>query len=581
MASWKGSTTAPWYTIPPREIVDVEHPCVVKDVDRAIASLQRGPGIAEILDPSRLNASATLTLNPADGMSRPLFSTSKPANNMLLKVTVPKRTGRKRKRRSQEPYRDDAASRPTDSPPAAGSCDAKQLLRRLRDNADCYDIEVVGKVERVHVFRNEKLKNFELDMSKGVTTNVDIVPPPSFSHVEMPFKYNYRQNPSVKQAINLSGETMMINTNRIAKVFTHLVPSDVESVPTQPSERLPPIDTLDEVLRKTIDILQGLFNDRPAWTRRGIRNHLITNEQKYALRSAVPYVGYIFRSGPWRDAIVRFGYDPRTTPESRIYQTLMFRIPPSADAADIDPSLQDQMLATSNTTPLSGRRYTLPRFSQVLGDATVGNTSHLFTGHPPIAHDGKTWMICDIRDPIVTRCLSPYHPDAPPPQPTCEPFSSGWYGNVTLATARAIMRAKIQHMLEHKASYPDDDDFLPLFTLPAHAESEEDIARLVLSPSEAGAKCWQMMSEIRGTLKTAPGRRPVKHKGDEKGLGADEGRRKRVRWEDEEEGEDEGEEGEEAEEARQLEEEAEREGDEEDEGDGEAGEDEDDAGEDD
>nr|KMM67497.1 LOW QUALITY PROTEIN: transcription factor tfiiic complex a box associated subunit sfc1 [Coccidioides posadasii RMSCC 3488] len=630
MATWKGSTTSPWYTIPAREIVSVEHPCVVKNVDQAIGTLQRGPGIAEIwqervliswifqiLDPTRPHAAATLSLNPDDGMSRPLFSTSKPANNMLLRVSVPKRTGRKRKRGSQDPYVDDARSTSTISSSDSGSLDAKQLLRRLRDNAGRYDVEVVGRIDRMHVFRgrvlwsadmgvdadedpgvpdfvysttaspfmtkfrenimpfecpflvlsrdaplmlvpDEKLKEFDLDMSKGATSNVDIVPPPSFSLVEMPFKYTYRQNPSVKQALNPSGETMTINTQQITKVFTHLVPCDVPSVPTEPNDKLPPIDTLDAALKKTIGILQKLFDDRPAWTRRGLRNHLTTNDQKYTLRTAVPYVGYIFRSGPWRDAILKFGYDPRTTPDSRIYQTLMFRIPPSTEETEIDPSLTSNMASTSTTTPLSGRRYTAPRPSQVLGDANVGNTSHVFTGHPPLARDGKTWMICDIHDATVTQQLSPLNPDAPPPRPVCDIYSAGWYGNVLLATARAIMRAKIQHMLEHKAAYPDDTEFLALFNFPTHVETEDDISRVAVDSSEVGGKCVQLASEIRGTLRSAPGRRNANRGEGTRDTEVGKSGRKRVRWEDEEE-EEEGEEGEEAEEVRQLEEEEERE----------------------
>ncbi|KMU73170.1 hypothetical protein CISG_03431 [Coccidioides immitis RMSCC 3703] len=429
MATWKGSTTSPWYTIPAREIVSVEHPCVVKNVDRAIGTLQRGPGIAEILDPTRPHAAATLSLNPDDGMSRPLFSTSKPANNMLLRVSVPKRTGRKRKRGSQDPYVDDARSTSTLSSSDSGSLDAKQLLRRLRDNAGRYDVEIVGRIDRMHVFRgrvlwsadmgvdadvddpgvpdfvysttaspfmtkfrpflvlsrdaplmlvpDEKLKEFDLDMSKGATSNVDIVPPPSFSLVEMPFKYTYRQNPSVKQALNPSGETMTINTQQITKVFTHLVPCDVPSVPTESNDKLPPIDTLDAALKKTIGILQKLFDDRPAWTRRGLRNHLTTNDQKYTLRTAVPY-------------------------------------------------------------------------------------------------------------------------------------------------------------------------------------TEDDISRVAVDSSEVGGKCVQLASEIRGTLRSAPGRRNANRGEGTRDTEVGKSGRKRVRWEDEEE-EEEGEEGEEAEEVRQLEEEEERE----------------------
>lgn len=35
------------------------------------------------------------------------------------------------------------------------------------------------------------MKKFDIDMSKGAISNVDILPPPSFSHGDVPFHYMY------------------------------------------------------------------------------------------------------------------------------------------------------------------------------------------------------------------------------------------------------------------------------------------------------------------------------------------------------------------------------------------------------
>ena len=82
-------------------------------------------------------------------MARPLRSTSSAANNILLKITVPKRTGRKRKRGSDEPF--------TDSAPAEGAGSqrrtAEDVLQSLRDNIGRYQVEPVGLIQRSHVFR--------------------------------------------------------------------------------------------------------------------------------------------------------------------------------------------------------------------------------------------------------------------------------------------------------------------------------------------------------------------------------------------------------------------------------------------
>ena len=76
-------------------------------------------------------------------------STLIPSNNVLLKLTIPKRTGRKRKMGSNEPFTDAPeleATEPTRR-------NAKDLFRSLSDNPSKYTIEPVGRVERTHVFQ--------------------------------------------------------------------------------------------------------------------------------------------------------------------------------------------------------------------------------------------------------------------------------------------------------------------------------------------------------------------------------------------------------------------------------------------
>ncbi|EQL30937.1 hypothetical protein BDFG_06691 [Blastomyces dermatitidis ATCC 26199] len=571
--------TAPWYSIPAREIVTVEHPCVVKNIDKGIETLSGNGGIPRLLNPPRQDSSINLFLSPEDGMSRPLSSICNPANNILLKITVPKRTGRKRKRGSDEPFTNDLndveeASEPASPTTSRSSAtvpsralNARALLRRLQDNVGKYEVEAIGCVERMHNFRGmpdfvystisspfmtkfrenvlpfryDKLKEFQFDMTKGSTSNVDIIPPPALSRGDAPFNYLYRQNPTVKQSIGPSGEITTTNTQQIVKVLTHLVACDVPSVPTAPRENCPPIHTLDKPLQETIAILQSLFETRPAWTRRGLRNHLTTNEQKYALRLAVPYVGYIFRSGPWRDAIVKFGHDPRLHPSSCVYQTFMFRTLPSSitEQLENDHAGTPAPRNTSTTTSVSTRRKTLPRASATStgGDQSAATRpSHIFTGQAPLPRDGKMWMICDITDPILARLLKPPAPppspspssEAPSPSPSpilaaCDILSSGWYGNVTLAVAKTIMRAKIQHMLEHGTTPAAamEEDFLPLLEFPARVGGDEEVGRkCAIGPGAAGgggrrvsSRCMALAAEVRAMVRGAPGRKVFLERG--------------------------------------------------------------------
>lgn len=101
---------------------------------------------------------ATLYLRPEDRTSAPIISHNVATSNVLLKITVPKRTGRKRKRGSMETYSDgrDQAVESSDV-----SCISSQsrhdhpsrLLRMLQDNVGRYSVEPVGTIAQTHRFR--------------------------------------------------------------------------------------------------------------------------------------------------------------------------------------------------------------------------------------------------------------------------------------------------------------------------------------------------------------------------------------------------------------------------------------------
>lgn len=88
--------------------------------------------------------------------------------NVVLKVTVPKRTGRKRKRGTNGPWQvdDDAMRRRDDNEQVYSHGrldDPKSLQRKLADNVGRYQVEAVGTVRHTHRFRG--LADFYWDMS--------------------------------------------------------------------------------------------------------------------------------------------------------------------------------------------------------------------------------------------------------------------------------------------------------------------------------------------------------------------------------------------------------------------------------
>lgn len=92
------------------------------------------------------------------------------SNNVVLKVTVPKRTGRKRKRGSDEPWQGDVELLDLNHQRApvcsvARLDDPKILRRKLEDNVDKYQVEAVGTIRHTHRFRG--LADFYWNMGQS------------------------------------------------------------------------------------------------------------------------------------------------------------------------------------------------------------------------------------------------------------------------------------------------------------------------------------------------------------------------------------------------------------------------------
>lgn len=108
-------------------------------------------------------ATARLYIRPGDRMSKPLLSTNVSTNNVLLKITVPKRTGLKRRKGSQGPFHE-GLEKTIDSAPVTKQpklvCmtkDTRYLIRSMRDNPKTYQVQAAGTIERTHRFRGNSM----------------------------------------------------------------------------------------------------------------------------------------------------------------------------------------------------------------------------------------------------------------------------------------------------------------------------------------------------------------------------------------------------------------------------------------
>lgn len=157
-----------------------------------------------------------------------------------MKVTVPKRTGRKRKRGSDAPFEQ------LNHPAGSSNVTAPDLLQRLRDSDGNYSIEALGILRETHRFRTladfqlrnsdlpimrklrdhvmttdyERLKDFSINLDRNTPQSTAFPGPPSFVSADLPFKYEYEQATGVVFLRDESGNLTSKNTSAAPRRVT-------------------------------------------------------------------------------------------------------------------------------------------------------------------------------------------------------------------------------------------------------------------------------------------------------------------------------------------------------------------------
>ncbi|KAK0651826.1 RNA polymerase III transcription factor IIIC subunit-domain-containing protein [Cercophora newfieldiana] len=464
---------APRYTIPPRRLGALEHPLIIEDVDRGIRTFGSNPALQAILDSASPQISVPLYLRPDNPTVRPLTSHNALTHNVVLKLTVPKRTGRKRKRGTNDPFEGVIEQ---SSPSTHGHQvlsrerldGPKALRRKLRDNVDKYQVEPVGVIHNTHRYRGladfqyslgnskfmsrfvekvlpgdvQKLKDFALEPGIEAGHNIDLVPPPNFTPMTLPFAYSYSQNPYTKEvspgpsspsgSISEDQEyTRVVNVTSRVPAAGYFIAHDEYPVPSGPS-REP--DMSDPQVALIMTEMRLAMEERPIWTRRSMWNRL---GSKFAslpksgslVRHCLQYAGYQFKGGPWRDALVKYGLDPRSDPKYRIYQTLIFKLHKTR-IGSVGRSWQAVRRNELGVTNFG-------RYWREMGDEKAPLDTHIFNGEA-FSTDGKVWQVCDITDPLLAKLFA-----GAEVRTDCDVEISGYYHRVLWSVAKAIMKCKM------------------------------------------------------------------------------------------------------------------------------------------
>ena len=446
---------------------------------------------------------AGVSLRPDDPFAKRLTSAGVPTRNVLIKVTVPKRTGRKRKRGSDEPF----SSPEQPETQQLTSVTGPQLLDRLRDNEGKYQIEPVGILRETHRFRAlpdfqmrsgglpvmqklrdhvltpsyDRLSKFSIDLSSSTYDgDLGYPAPPRFTSFDMPHKYEYQQAPGVVFVQDEDGQIQSKNIAAPVKRLTWGLAPDIEEVPQGPPHELPRKNPGGEMLPKAVQELAMILEDRPLITKRVALNSMnVISESIF--KEATQYVGYSFKAGPWKDALIKYGVDPRKDPKYRHYQTLMFQM----DAHAFNSHSQDKPAWKQNETNTT--------WARPLRHQKDAPSTHIFDGKS-ITANGKTWQICDVHDPVVRNLLQTEE------LPTeCDVYQWGWYYNGTMAKVRTIMKDKMKYLFAKEE--PPHADYEVLAKLPDHL-SRANIKQAIISSKEYNIHLMLLATEVRNIIKS-------------------------------------------------------------------------------
>jgi general transcription factor 3C polypeptide 5 (transcription factor C subunit 1) len=455
--------------IPPAQIVSIEHPCIIKNFQKGFQSLGGEQQLKHVLENDigdgkdvevkrGVEPVAGVSLRPDDPFAKKLSSTGVQTGNVLIKITVPKRTGRKRKRGSNEPY-----TVPPGLPDTRPeSITSQDLLRRIQDNAESYKIEPVGVITDTHRFHTlpdfqirtddvpimqelrrhimtpsyDSLKAFDLKATKSSSTPTPFPGPPSFLPVNQSL---HRQRAPTKDYDGVLSNLAAPDRHAAAAPAPQLrdlrIDHEDTEYPSRANRHLPKVEYMDTIVSNTIvPKLKAKLDARPIITRLVywalLKGHRDTN-----IRRSLPYVSFYLDKGPWRNTIVKLGVDPRKDPKMRIYQTISFS--------------KASMVAVKR-----GPLWDNPEKDVRTFDGTK------------IVEPSEMWQLCDFTHPILARLVN----DSPIRDQYNDRY--GWYYTGTIAKILVITRdMMVQLTTPNRKQRMTDAEYEFLAKLPDNAKT--------------------------------------------------------------------------------------------------------------
>ncbi|GAC94089.1 hypothetical protein PHSY_001658 [Pseudozyma hubeiensis SY62] len=300
-------------------------------------------------------------------------------------------------------------------------------------------------------------------------SNLHMLPPFFFSRAEIPHNYHFSQTPySELRTVATPPHLAKLSTKSFAHILAHpsadgsmqrfvnrvRLPNITPQQYRVGSNSLIPTGPLTDVLRiehrcdRTILAkLEGLLEERPIWSRVALKNQFVGKERVeldgnsekvyYAL------CGYAMVGGPWRDTIVRWGYDVREDVGCRVFQRVFLRGGARGEGGR-ETRLGKESRAVEEDEQEAA---VVPNGDARSSPLETKKSTHLFDGTTLHRHVGN-FQLCDIHDPLI----QPYIHQTDDAQiqwlrREMDP-ETGWYTRRALDLIRALVAARFKALAD-------------------------------------------------------------------------------------------------------------------------------------
>ncbi|KAL0273922.1 UNVERIFIED_CONTAM: hypothetical protein PYX00_006480 [Menopon gallinae] len=274
-----------------RNLVSIHYPGVVKNEEKALETLGGIRVVSSIY--CGKNRRLELRMRPDDVFCKPAFATKWPVTALVLKI--------KFKKKKKEIV----------------SCDViGHVTEEYRFTSLC-DFQYIPTSKTESLYNKVVPRDLDLGWFKGECPF--FLQPAAFSRMDTVQNFNFSKVIAEESKPNVIGRL-----KRKRYGCTKCITFENPEVPDGPKNAPSGVKWPAKIVTKqTLDKLMELFSTRPIYSKAAISG--ISKLPSDQLRCLLPCVAYFFSNGPWRSLWVRFGYDPRKDPSSRIYQTLDYR----------------------------------------------------------------------------------------------------------------------------------------------------------------------------------------------------------------------------------------------------------------